>query len=305
MPKIPDSIKEFFSRKSKGSEGSKDLKEIEESRDDLQGVAREAADQAEHHGDDAAAADITGIAEELEGDPLAAVDKVGELSETVEKSNLPSSIKIKFKKKIDVLSDAIKGELKKLKKAMDVERRREKCEKNFQKAMVDFFEKFVKMVLPINASSLFFEGNIGEIKVYEYNFFKYLLECIRGSKLYTDKSLKAQKLCKIWIKECERALKEMSVCARKLSKVKDKKELLDKLEEKQKYFLNWILNIFSRNNPLNNKEDRFSKAMCQPKCIGNYKKIKNNFWGRSTVCRGEYANMIGVDLEQEDAGALY
>lgn len=305
MPKISNPFKKLFGRKSKDNEMDEELKEIEKSRDDLQDAAREAADQAERRGDDAAAADITDIAEKLERDPLAAVDKVGKLAETVEKSDLPSSIKIKLKKKIDVLSGAIKGKLKKLKKAMDVERRREKCEKNFQKAMVDFFEKFVKMASPNNTFYLFFIGSIGKIEVYEDNFFKYLLECIRGSELYTDKSLKAQKLCKIWIKECERALKEMSVCARKLSKVKDKKELLDKLEEKQKYFLNWILNIFSRNNPLNNKEDRFSKAMCQPKCIGNYKKIKNNFWGRSTVCRGEYAKMIGVDLEQEDAGALY
>ncbi len=305
MPKISDSFKRFFSRKSKDHEMGKELEEFEKSRDDLQDVAREAADQAEHHGDDAAAADITDIAEKLERDPLAAVDKVGKLSETVEKSDLPSSIKIKFKKKIEALSDAIKGKFKKLEKATNIERRYRKREENFQKAMVDFFEKFVKMASPNNTFYLFFIGSIGKIEVCESNFFEYLLDCIRGSELYTDKSLKAQKLCKIWIKECERALKEMSVCARKLSKVKDKKELLDKLEEKQKYFLNWILNIFSRNNPLNNKEDRFSKAMCQPKCIGNYKKIKNNFWGRSTVCRGEYANMIGVDLEQEDAGVLY
>lgn len=305
MPKIPDSIKEFFSRKSKGSEGSKDLKEIEESRDDLQGVAREAADQAEHHGDDAAAADIADIAEKLEGDPLAVVDKADELAKTVEKSDLPPSIKTKFKKKIDALSGAIKGKFKKLEKATNIERRYRKREENFQKAMVDFFEKFVKMASPINTFYLFFKGSIGKIEVCESNFFEYLLECIRGSELYTDKSLKAQKLCKIWIKECERALKEMSVCARKLSKVKDKKELLDKLEEKQKYFLNWILNIFSRNNPLNNKEDRFSKAMCQPKCIGNYKMVKNNFWGRSTVCRDEYAEMMGVDLKQEDTKVLY
>lgn len=305
MPKISDSFKKIFSRKSKDNEMDEELKEIEKSRDDLQDAAREAADQAEHHGDDAAAADITDIAEKLERDPLAAVDKVGELSETVEKSDLPSSIKIKLKKKIDVLSGAIKGKLKKLKKAMDVERRREKCEKNFQKAMVDFFEKFVKMASPNNTFYLFFIGSIGKIKVYEDNFFKYLLECIRESELYTDKSLKAQKLCKIWIRECERALKEMSVCARKLSKVEDEKELLDKLEEKQKYFLNWILNIFSRNNPLNNEEGRFSKAMCQPKCIGNYKMVKNNFWGRSTVCRDEYAEMMGVDLKQEDTKVLY
>ena len=305
MPKILDSLKSFFSRKSKDHEMGKELEEFEKSRDDLQDVAREAADQAEHHGDDAAAADITDIAEKLERDPLAAVDKVGKLSETVEKSDLPSSIKIKFKKKIKSLSDAIKGKLKKLEKAMDVERRREKCEKNFQKAMVDFFEKFVKMASPTNTSYLFFKGSIGKIEVYEDNFFKYLLDCIRESELYTDKSLKAQKLCKIWIKECERALKEMSVCARKLGKVKDEKELLDKLEEKQKYFLNQILNIFDRDNSLNNKEGRFSKAMCQPKCIDNYKIVKSNFWGWSTVCRYEYARRIGVNLEQEDAGVLY
>lgn len=300
MPKIPDSIKEFFSRKSKDSEGSKDLKEIEESRDDLQGVAIEAADQAEHHGDDAAAANITDIAEKLERDPLAVVDKADELAKTVEKSDLPPSIKTKFKEKIYVLSDAIKGKLKKLKKAMDIERRYRKREENFQKAMVDFFEEFVKMASPKNTSYLFFIGSIGKIEVCESNFFEYLLDCIRGSELYTDKSLKAQKLCKIWIRECERALKEMSVCARKLSKVKNEKELLDKLEEKQKYFLNQILNIFDRDNSLNNKEGRFSKAMCQPKCIGNYKTVKNNFWGRSNVYRNEYAKMMGVDLKQKD-----
>lgn len=207
MPKIPDSIKEFFSRKSKETETTPEIITMEGNLEKLEKEVGKSAELFEKQGDSKTAKKLKDIARKLKKAPGEAVK---ELEAFLEKTNLSP----KTKQKLQALLERFKRSFKSLLNAISV---RKKHNEHVENVVINFYEMVneilkgffkicdyeqttgiisecesnvvILILITMNTSGLDKYASMHKLSVIN-KWYKYLLKYIKMASEYLDKQVR-------------------------------------------------------------------------------------------------------------------